>query len=170
MQKPLSNEYNPYYQNYIDLVPDGDFFEMLRDQRGAIVRFFEDLPEEKYDYQYAEGKWTIKEVLMHILDTERVMAYRALVAARGDKTTKLQNMDEGLYARNMNASDRTMKSLLDEFKAIRHSTVFLYENMPEEQSQWEADAVTHPFTARALGYIIIGHVQHHLNVIQERYL
>lgn len=172
MQKPLEGEYNPYFKKYIDLVPEGDFLFLLKQNLNEAVSFFESIPFEKHNYQYAVGKWTIKEVLMHIMDTERVMSYRALVSARADKTTILYTMDEDLYAAaaNVNISRRTMEDLLIELKAIRVATEKLYENITENQSKFLASGLTHPISARALGYIMIGHVLHHLNVVKERYL
>lgn len=170
MQKPLSNEYAVGYQKYFDLVPEGDYSDLLRQNRLETVRFFEDLPSEKLDYKYAEDKWTIKEVLMHIIDTERVFSYRGLVAARGDNITQIYRMDEELYAKNVDVSHRTIQSLVSEFKAVRSSTEQLFMNVTEDQSKLQCNIVTHRMTARAIGYFIIGHVQHHVNVIKERYL
>ena len=170
MQKPLSNEYAVGYQKYFDLVPEGDYLDLLRQNTLETVRFFEDLPSEKLDYKYAEDKWTVKEVFMHIIDTERVFSYRGLVAARGDNITQIYRMDEKLYARNVDVSHRTLQSLVSEFKAVRSSTEQLFENVTDDQSKLQCNIVTHPMTARAIGYFIIGHIQHHLNVIKERYL
>jgi uncharacterized damage-inducible protein DinB len=133
------------------------------------VRYFEGIPEEKLDYRYAEGKWTIKEVFMHIIDTERVFSYRGLVAARGDASPHYR-MDEDVYARNVDVSQRSLQSLLSEFKAVRASTEHLYANITDAQSKLKCNLVTHPMTARAIGYFVIGHVKHHLNIIQQRYL
>jgi uncharacterized damage-inducible protein DinB len=170
MQKPLSNEYAVGYQKYFDLVPEGDYLDLLRQNTLETVRFFEDLPSEKLDYKYAEDKWTVKEVFMHIIDTERVFSYRGLVAARGDNVTRIYRMDEELYARNVDVSHRSLQSLVSEFKAVRSSTEQLFINVTDEQSKLQCNIVTHPMTARAIGYFIIGHIQHHVNVIKERYL
>ena len=107
---------------------------------------------------------------MHIIDTERVYSYRALVAARGDATMPHYRMDEELYAKNVDVSHRTLQSLISEFKAVRASTEQLFENLTDAQSKLECNIVTHPMTTRAIGYFMIGHVRHHLNVIEERYL
>ena len=170
MQRPISNEYNQYFQSYIILVPEGDYFDLLEQNTADAVRFFEEIEPEKHNYRYAEGKWTIKDVLMHLIDTERVMSYRALVAARGDSKTPLPYMDEDAYAQNVNTFDRDMDSLIDEFMVVRSATGYLFEYLTDEQSKLIGNAHAHPITPRALGYIIIGHVQHHINVIQERYL
>lgn len=169
MEKPLPTEYSPAYQKYFDLVPDGEYMESLRQNGDATVQFFEAIPSEKHDYRYAEGKWTIKEVLLHIIDTERVFAYRALAAARGDETP-VYRMDEELYARNVDVSPRTMADLISEFKVVRRGNEYLFENVSNEQSKRWCNVVTHPMSVRAIGYFLIGHVQHHVGVVGQRYL
>ena len=106
---------------------------------------------------------------MHIIDTERVFSYRGLVAARGDESPHYR-MDEELYARNVDVSQRSLPSLFAEFEAVRASTRLLYENLSDAQSKLPCNIVTHPMTARAIGYFLIGHVNHHLNIIEQRYL
>ena len=120
MQRPSADEYQGNYQKYFDLVPEGAYLELLGQNSKDTVRFFEAIPKEKLDYAYAPGKWTIKELLMHLIDTERVFSYRALVAARGDAATPHYRMDEELYANNVNVSQRTLESLLAEFQAVHH--------------------------------------------------
>lgn len=144
--------------------------DLLRENSIETVSLFEQLPKEKLDYRYAEGKWTTKEVLMHIIDTERVFSYRGLVAARGDDITVPHRMDEELYASNVDVSLRTRESMLSEFSAVRSSTERLFENMTDAQSKRWCNIGTSPMTARAIAYFIIGHVRHHLGVIEERYL
>jgi len=170
MQKPSSDEYATSYQKYFDLVLEGDYLSLLRQNSTDTIDLFENIPNEKLDYKYAAEKWTIKEVLMHVVDTERVFSYRGLVAARGDTATPLYRMDEELYAKNVDVSHRSLQSLISEFKAVRASTEQLFENLTDAQSKLGCNIVTHPMTARAIGYFIIGHVQHHLNIIEERYL
>lgn len=171
MQQPQANEYRPFFQRYIDLVPEGDIIETLRQQAKEAVTFFTSLPADKHDYRYAPGKWSIKQVLMHIIDTERVMSYRTLVAARGDTTTVLHGMDENLYAETAPYSDRTMVDILDEFSAVRASTIYLFANISIEQSvQKASNSDGSYFTPSALAYILAGHLLHHTRVIQARYL
>lgn len=169
MQRPEPNEYDPNYQKYFDLIPDGDYLSILQRNTLSTVEFFETLAAEKHDYRYTDGKWTIKEVLMHIIDTERVFGYRGLAAARGD-TTSVYRMDEELYARNVDVSDRSMSDLISEFKIVRTGTEYLFRNMTDEQSQRYCNVVTHPMSARAIAFFIIGHVLHHTGVVRERYL
>ena len=169
MQKPLPTEYSPAYQKYFDLVPDGDYMELLRLNGDATAQFFESISSDKHDYRYAEGKWTVKEVLMHIIDTERVFAYRALAATRGDETP-VYRMDEELYARNVDVSRRTMADLVSELKIVRRGSEYLFENVGNEQSKRSCNVVTHQMSVRAIGYFLIGHVQHHLGIVRQRYL
>jgi uncharacterized damage-inducible protein DinB len=169
MQKPSADEYAAGYQKYFDLVSEGDYLSLLKQNSIETIAFFERIPDEKLDYKYAEGKWTIKAVLMHIIDTERVFSYRGLVAARGDASPHYR-MDEELYARNVDVSHRALQSLISEFKAVRASTEHLYEHLTDAQSKLWCNIVTHPMTARAIGYFLIGHVQHHLNRINARYM
>jgi len=169
MRKPTASEYAAGYQKYFDLVPEGEYLSLLRQNAIATIAFFESILDEKLDYRYAEDKWTVKEVFMHIIDTERVFSYRGLVAARGDSSPHYR-MDEELYARNVAVSGRSIQSLISEFKAVRDSTEQLFKHLTDEQSRRSCNIVTHPMTARAIGYFVIGHVQHHVNVIKERYL
>jgi uncharacterized damage-inducible protein DinB len=169
MQRPEADEYHPNYQKYFDLTPKGEYQQILSRNMTETVDFFDTIPREKHDYRYAEGKWTIKEVLMHIIDTERVFAYRALAAARGD-ATPIYRMDEELYASNVDVSNRTMSNLVSEFKTVRGATESLFRNMTDEQSKRSCNVVTHPMSARAIGYFMIGHVLHHVGVVRDRYL
>src|SRR5215831_12144908 len=169
MDRPTTIEYAAAYQRYFDLVAEGDYLTLLKENSTETIAFFEMLPDEKLDYKYGEGKWTIKEVFMHIIDTERVFSYRGLAAARGDASPHYR-MDEELYAGNVDVSRRALQSLISEFKAVRASTEQLYEHLTDEQSKGRCNIVTHPMSARAIGYFLIGHVRHHLTVIKERYL
>jgi uncharacterized damage-inducible protein DinB len=170
MQRPSADEYATGYQKYFDLVPEGDYLNLLSQNSTDTAAYFANISDEKADFKYAAGKWTIKEVLMHIIDTERVFSYRALVAARGDSATPHYRMDEELYAGNVDVSHRAFSSLILEFKAVRNSTEQLFENLTDTQSKLLCNIVTHPMTARAIGYFIIGHTRHHLGIIEARYL
>lgn len=170
MQRPEPGEYNPYFDNYIRLVPEGNFSDLLKKDTATTVNFFSAIPAEKHQYAYAPKKWTIAEVLMHLIDVERVMSYRALVAARFDNETILYPFDEDQYALTSNAKNRTMSSLIEEFAALRKANEIFFETITKEQSSFRAKGVAHPFTARALGYVILGHTIHHVQVVGERYL
>ena len=168
MNRPQPDEFDTYYATYINTVSENVLGE-LEHQAISFPKFLKGIADEKAYYAYAEGKWTIKEVLMHIIDTERVFSYRGLAAARGDASPHYR-MDEELYAGNVDVSRRSLQSLISEFKAVRASTEQLYEHITDEQSMLRCNVVTHPMSARPIGYFSIGHIQHHLNVIRERYL
>ena len=170
MNRPEKIEYNPYFQHYIDLVPIGTFQEVFDGNTNNTLEFFSSIPLEKHQYKYAENKWTIKQVLMHIIDTERVFAYRTLVCLRGDGQTPLHSMDDNLYASNIDVSSRTMESLIAEFNIVRQHSNLLFQNVTEAQSKFLGNGVGHHFSARALGLIMMGHILHHINIINERYL
>lgn len=170
MNRPEKIEYNPYYQHYIDLVDEGELIVLLRNNSELLPAYFNRIPIEMHNFNYAPNKWTIKEVLMHITDTERVFAYRTLVCARGDNFTPLHSMDDGLYASNIDVRDKSMQALIDEFIIVRQNSDILLSNLSEAESKFLGNGITHNFTARALGYIMIGHVLHHINIINERYL
>jgi len=170
MQKPQSGEYNPYFQNYIKLVTEGDFQQLLQQNTEALTQFFNSIPIEKREFRYAADKWTIKQLMIHIIDAERVMSYRALTAARGDDKSLLPSMDDQLFVQNANISQKTLSNLITEFGTVRAATEKFFENISEEQSLFRANVVNVPTTVRALGYIIIGHTLHHMNILKERYL
>ena len=169
MNRPEPNEYQPAYQKYFDLVPGGELTTELTENLNATIDLFGSISPDKENYRYADGKWTIKEVLMHIIDTERVFAYRGLAAARADQSP-VYRMDEELYARNVDVSSRTLGSLVQEFQAVRTSSQFLFLSLNDEQSRRLCNVVTHPMSVRAIAYFIIGHAIHHSNVVRERYL
>ena len=170
MNKPLKGEYNPYFQSYIDLVSPGDYFENFSRNTDEILRYFGEIPPEKHSYAYAQDKWSIKQVLMHIIDTERVFSYRLLVTLRRDTSTKLQSYDDNLYAANVNVENRQMNSLLEEFEAVRKNTEFILRNLHEDQTQLTAKIGENSISVRAMAYILLGHPKHHMNVVNERYL
>ena len=162
-------DYNPFYQTYVDVLGDVELFDILQRQLKNFPQFLESLPDEKLNYAYAEGKWTIVEALVHILDTERVFQYRVLRFMRGDKTP-LPGFDQDLYVSNLNAERRTKESIIEEYKAIRRSTIALFSNMNGKALYNKGIASDSLMSVAALGFIICGHQKHHRNVIRERYL
>jgi uncharacterized damage-inducible protein DinB len=164
-----SKEYNPYYETYINKAPDKDVVEGLEYNFKSVVSFYDSIPVEKHDYAYAEGKWTIKDILIHTIDTERIFAYRALRIARQDKTP-LAGYEQDDYVPSANTSSRSFESLLNEYKAVRQATLALYKSFDATALQQIGEASGFPFSVRALGYIISGHENHHNQVIKERYL
>lgn len=170
MEFPKKNEYYPGYQPYIDLVDKEHFFEQFDNVTNETIDLLKSISIDKLNYKYAENKWTIKEVLMHIIDTERGFSYRAIICLRNDKKTPLYGMDEDFYAKNVNVTNRSVESMLEEFEIVRKGFRILFENCTDEQASFLGNGVGHEISARALGYISIGHTKHHLNVIKKKYL
>lgn len=170
MELPKKNEYYPGYQPYIDLVENDNFFEQFDKVTNETISLFQSISIDKLNYKYAENKWTTKEVLMHIIDTERGFSYRAIVCLRNDNKTPLYGMDEDYYASNVDVSNRSIESMLEEFEIVRKGFRILFENGTDEQTSFLGNGVDYKISARALGYISIGHTKHHLNVIRDKYL
>jgi uncharacterized damage-inducible protein DinB len=160
--------YAPHFYGYIKLVENEDLRSILKDQLKTSEDFFNSIPQEKYLYKYGENKWTIKEVIQHIIDTERVFGYRALAFARKDIHT-LPSMDENDYAKYSNANKRNWQDLVDEFSAVRKSTIFLYDSFSSEQLDSVGKASDYEMSVKAMGYTIAGHLAHHVNILKERY-
>lgn len=170
MEFPKKNEYYPGYQPYIDLVDNENFFEQFDNVTNETIDLLRSISTDKLNYKYAENKWTIKEVLMHIIDTERGFSYRALVCLRNDNKTPLYGMDEDFYAKNVNVTDRSIEHMLEEFEIVRKGFRILFENCTDEQASFLGKGVRNKISARALGYVSIGHTKHHLNIIKKKYL
>ena len=164
-----NNEYAGFYAIYMQEAGDEDLYEDLEISLHAFIRFVQDIPMDKFDYRYAEGKWTIKEIIQHVIDTERVFAYRALRISRNDKTP-LPGFDENDFVLNTNANDRHLQSLLTELSIVRQSTLALFKSFSEEQLKRIGIASNNEISVRAIGFIIIGHQKHHQRIFQERYL
>jgi hypothetical protein len=158
-----------FYHNYISHVPQDDLLEAFKVQTPAIIKFIETIPPGKYDYRYADGKWTIKEVLQHIIDAERIFAYRALRFARKDETP-LPGFDENLYADNAKADKRNWNDLMEEFKVVRKSSEYLFNSFDNDQLEATGVSNNSPVYVLGIGFLLIGHALHHVKVLQERYL
>ena len=161
--------YPPSFSRYINLVGAESVEEAIKKYSNEILNFFSELSAEKTKYRYAEGKWNIKEMLQHIIDAERIFAYRALCIARLDKTP-LPGFDENNYALASNADERSWESILEEFEAVRKSTDLLLKSFTPAQLQQEGITNNHPNTTIAISFVIFGHILHHINIIKERYL
>lgn len=161
--------FGPHFYNYIKLVDNENIPQALEMQLQKLEAFFNSIPEEQSLYKYAEGKWTLKEVLQHIIDSERIFAYRALAFARKDKNP-LPSFDENEYAANSHANSRSWKDLTEEFLVVRKSTLLLFNSFSEEDFKSVGIASNSEISVRAMAYIIIGHARHHNNLIKERYL
>ena len=158
-----------FYHNYISLVMEADLAEAFDQQSASFIRFLETIPPDKYDYRYAEGKWTIKEVLQHLIDAERIFSYRALRFARKD-STPLPGFDENLFAVHSKADTRSWDKLVEEFKVVRRSSQLLFNSFDEEQLQSDGISSNSSNYVLAIGFIIIGHAMHHQKIIKDRYL
>ena len=167
--RPASNEYAPYYDRYIKLVPDGPIVDTLRRQIAETTALLGALPESKGDHRYGPGKWSVKEVLGHVIDSERVFSYRALRFARGDEAT-LPGFDQDLYVPAGAFGRRTLRSLIGEFGTVRAATLLLYENLDEAALSRSGIAAEFRMSVRALAWTIAGHERHHVGVLRERYL
>lgn len=168
--KPNPGEYPPYARMYIDLLPDdGRLLEHLAENLRATTELIRSLPEEQLLHRYAPDKWTIKEVLLHVIDDERIYAYRALRFARGDQT-ELPGFEQDDYVPLSGANERSAEDLLREHAAVRAGTIELYRGLPEEALLRSGIANGNRATVRALGYHVAGHEVHHVKLIRERYL
>ena len=168
INRPQPDEYSAFAARYVNLVDNGPIIETLELLQQSTYHFFVNLDAAKADYAYAEGKWTIKQILGHMCDTERVFAYRALVFSRESVT--LPGFDQDVYMEGTTFNDRTIESLANEFKTIRESTLYLFKSLTEEQSTKKGIASGSPFSVRAYAYMMAGHELHHLNILRERYL
>ena len=166
--RPDASEHSTYFGRYVALVPDGDIIETTRTAGDALLATLRAIPESRGGYRYAEGKWSIKTVIGHLIDAERIFTYRALRIARGD-TTPLPGFEENDYAMTAGSDERTVADLVDELAAVRESTVRLYASFSDEAWSRRGVASNAEVSARALAWINTGHGLHHLRVLTERY-
>ena len=169
MAKPIEGTFPPFYATYINKVKEDTVADAFTNQQELIHRFFDAIPKDKEDFAYAPGKWTLKEMLQHIIDTERIFAYRALCIARKEKQS-LPGFDENDYASSSQASTRTWEGLVTELKLVRKTTEILFDSFSPETLQQSGIANGNPITLNAIGFITVGHLYHHIDVIKERYL
>ena len=169
LQRPAEGEYLPYFDKYIALVPDGDLIDLLARTADTTIAFVRHQPTEFADHAYAEGKWTVKEVIGHVCDAERIFCYRLLRIGRGDETP-LEGFDENAYVPSGKFAERTLESLLQEFAAVRQASISLIGGLPDEAWSSSGIANGNPISARALAYIIVGHELHHAAILRTRYL
>lgn len=166
--RPQANEHVPYFSKYIDLVPEGDLLRLLDQQHRETRSMLAALPAEKARYRYAEGKWSVTEVVGHLSDTERIFAYRALRFARGDSTS-LPGYDENAYTPAGHFDERSLGDVLDEYTSVRAATSALLRGLPADSFLRTGLAAGNPCSVRALAYIIAGHERHHVNLFRTRY-
>ncbi|MCL6573249.1 MAG: DinB family protein [Bacillus sp. (in: Bacteria)] len=166
---PMASEYPVYYQPYVNLVPEGIILPILKRDLVNTIELFEAISEGDSHFRYATIKWSIKEVLNHMTDTERIMSYRLLRVGRGDQTA-LAGFNENDYVESSQYSKLPIKNILEDFIATRKATITLIQNMPEGAWANKGFANNAEITARAIVYIIAGHAIHHCKIISERYL
>ena len=169
MTRPQTTEAADYYFNYIDLVPSDDIVPAIENQMGEMLQFLSEISEEQSLYSYAPGKWTIREVLNHVNDGERVFSARAFWFARGF-TDALPSFDQDVAVQFAHANNTSWADLVEEFKNVRLGTISLLKSLPEEAWDRTGVASDNPVSVRALVYIIAGHVTHHMGVLREKYL
>lgn len=166
--RPEATEFPPFYAGYVAQVPTGDILAVLRDAKNELASTLGSIPESKGGHRYAEGKWTIKTVLGHMVDAERIFSYRALRIARGD-ATPLPGFEENNYADAAGSDARAIADIVAELLDVRASTIRLFDSLPEDA--WVRRGIVNnaEVSVRALGYIIVGHARHHLGMLRERY-
>lgn len=169
MERPGKNEYASFYETYTSLVSETDILAALAGQPTEIADLFVALPEDQGRHAYAEGKWTVKELLSHVIDGERMFAYRAFRISRGD-TTPIEGFEQDIYIEHSYANDRSFAELLEEFKLLRRANLLFMSHLSDEDWQRMGTASGSPVSVRALAYIMAGHVRHHVNILKERYL
>ena len=165
---PKEDEYMPYYSKYISLVPEGGIVELLKEQLSKTQSWLRGLSEAQGDYRYAPDKWSVKEVIGHICDAERVFAYRALCFARGDQSP-LPSFEQDDYIKFGNFNSRSLADITEEFELVRRSTIALFQHLDSEAWTRRGTASNAEVSVRALAYIIAGHERHHLDVLHSRY-
>lgn len=167
--RPDATEFAPFYSGYVAGVPEGDILTILRRGGDEWEAVLAELPEARADYRYADGKWSIKQVIGHVSDAERIFTYRALRIARGDQSP-LASFDENAYAETAGSDRRTLSALAAELRVVREATVALFNSLPDDAWTRTGTASGRTVSVRALAYITAGHAQHHLKILRERYL
>jgi hypothetical protein len=165
---PQASEYAPYYSRYISLVKGDDILTALEHQLPVTKALFSSLTSQQGDFRYAPDKWSVKQVLGHVVDTERIFSYRALRIARGDQTP-IEGFEQDDYARDGFFENRTLSNLLDEYETVRKATLSLFQNLDPAAWGRSGTANNNKITVRAAAYIIAGHELHHMQVLKEKY-
>lgn len=167
--RPIEGEFHPFYGNYVALVEELNVLQVLHNHGHTFMAFLEGLSEAQWLHRYAPGKWSIKEIAVHLMDSERVFSYRALRIARGD-TTPLPGFDQDIFVASSKADKRAVASILAEYRALRSATLELLDAFVLPQFLKMGTASDAPVSVRALAYIMAGHERHHFNIIKERYI
>lgn len=167
--RPAPSEYSPSHGKYVEQVADGDVLQTLEAQLDETLGLIRGIPEERGGFRYGPGKWSIREVLGHVIDAERIFAYRALRVARGDRTP-LPGFDENEFVANARFDERTLASLAEELQVVRAATLALLRHLSQDELARVGTASESPVTARGLAWVIAGHERHHVSIVRERYL
>ena len=168
MPRPVQSEYTSFFSNYISLTEGNDYNELIKNHDEILCDFWTNISREKWGFSYADGKWTIKQLFQHVIDTERILAFRALSIARKE-LNPLSSFDENEYAKNGNAIDRDPKSMIQEYIYLRKSTNYLYSSFNDYENKLIGKVVDKKISVNALGFIIIGHSLHHINICKKYY-
>ena len=166
--RPSEKDYAPYYKGYISQIKGDDILNILEEQLNTATKIFSSIPEEKGSHAYAEGKWSVKEVMGHMIDTERIFAYRALCIARGEKES-LPGMEQDDYVKEAGFNKRSLKDLANEFTFVRKSNLALFNSFSEKELNKRGIASNNEVTVRAILFIIAGHGMHHIKILKEKY-
>jgi uncharacterized damage-inducible protein DinB len=169
MSKPSPTSYPAYFKRYVDQVPEDDLSTAFQNQLPVIKQLLSKIDEAKSAYAYAEGKWTLKELLQHVIDTERIFNYRSLCIARKE-TASLPGFDENEYAAHSNANYRKWQDMVEEFLTVRTGTEIMFNSFTDEMLETSGLSNNNPVTVSSLGFTTLGHFYHHKKVIEERYL
>jgi uncharacterized damage-inducible protein DinB len=167
--KPESSEYAPYYERYTSLVPEGDVVSILTRQLGESLKLLRGIDEAQANYRYAPDKWSIKQLLGHVIDTERVFTYRALRFARNDPQA-LIGYDQDQFVNGADFDARTFADLVDEFEHVRRATIHLFKPLSDEEWLRRGTANDNEVSVRGLAFILAGHETHHMSILKSRYL
>ncbi len=169
ISRPETDEFDSYYERYISLVADGDIISALKNQIAETLGLLAEISAEKADFRYAEGKWSVKELVGHMIDTERIFAYRALRIARGDRTP-IEGYEQDDYIKNAEFSKCNLEDLAEEFALVRRANVLMFQNLSETAWHRRGTANEKEISVRALAYISAGHEIYHAGILKERYL
>jgi hypothetical protein len=169
MSRPDINKIPSFYHNYVNLIKQDNLQDAFNEHVTELIGILSTVSEEKWDFKYEEQKWSVKELVQHVIDTERIFNYRALCFSRRDKN-ELPGFDENLYAANSKAYRRNPKDLITELAVVQKGSKLLFDSFDEEQLESEGVANKNSISVLALGYIIVGHAKHHSNILKERYL
>lgn len=168
MTRPTASEYSPYHAGYVALVPEEDVLSAMEQQSSEMQKVLASLDEARGAHRYAEGKWSVKEVIGHVVDSERIFGYRALAFARGESQA-LPGFDEKAYVENASFGDWKLGELAELYAVVRRANIVFFKNLREELWDRRGTASDVPVSVRGIAYVIVGHERHHLNVLRERY-